>query len=238
MRPWIFDEGRRLMPRTLRTFLVRLYSWLACADSTANGDLIFVLAGRKSRKVCGLEMFSQGRAPQLLLSVGRFELRRFADLPFPVQLNLPRRAASVSPPQRHIFVYLDKTKSAVEFVAKGRFGTLSEIRALKEWVGAHSEVKSVLIVSSAFHLRRVRLCCRSVLPTSIQCHLLAVDEGGVWLRRDLWWQSSRTRAIVLRELPKLLVYWLVLHFQSATGNVAYWLRSWNEAIAVKRRRLT
>jgi len=215
------------MPRTLQRFLIRLYGWLACADSSTGGDLIFALAGRQSRKNYALEMFSRGRVSQLLISVGRFEIRSFGDLPFPVRLNLPQMAASVPPSQRHLFVHLGNRTSAVEFVHKGRLGTLSEIRALQTWLATRSEIRSVLIVTSAPHLRRVRLCCRCFLPASIRFRLLPVDEEGSGLRRDLWWQTRRNRAIVLPEFPKLLLYWLALHFESATRNVGAWLRKYH-----------
>ncbi len=218
------------MPLALQKVLVRLYEWLAVADSSGDGDLIFALAGRQSRKRHALEMFSQGQAPRLLLSVGRFEIRLFEGLPCPVKLNLPRRAAAVAPAQRHLFVYLANTISEVEFIPKGRLGTLSEIRALQTWLECRSEIKSVIIVSGAAHLRRVRLCCRGLLPAAIQLRLLPANDEDAWMRRDLWWRTGRTRSIVLPEFPKLLLYWLVLRFQSATRNVARWLFSSYESI--------
>ncbi len=206
----------RFMLRLLQRLLVWLYEWLACAESSSEGDLIFALAGRQSRKSYALEMLLQGRARQLLLSVGRFEIRSFGDLPFPVRLNLPAVAASVSPAQRYLFVHLVNKTSEVVFIHKGRLGTLSEILALKAWLAARSEIKSVLIVSSAAHLRRVRLCCRSLLPAFVHFRLVAADKDG--LRPDLWWRTSKTMVIVLLEFPKLLLYWLV--FTLRVGNRA------------------
>jgi len=213
------------MSPTLQGFLVRLYEWLTCADLPGDGDLVFALAGRQSRKSYALEMFSQGRVPQLLLSVGRFEIRRFDDLPLPFRMNLPQRAASVAPPQRHFFVYIDNTTSAAQLIRTGRFGTMSEIRALNAWLAVREGIKSVLIVSSAAHLRRVRLCCRSLLPSAIQFRLLAVEEEGSGLRRDLWWRTAKTRSIVLAEFPKLLLYWLVLRLRSTIRNMASWFKT-------------
>lgn len=208
------------MPRSLQRLLIRLFEWLSCGDSVTDTDLIFALAGRQSRKSCALEMFSRGRAPQLLLSVGRFEIRRFGDLPLPVRLNLPQLAASVAPPKRHLFVSLAQTTAQVEFIPRGRLGTLSEIRALKTWLAARAEIRSVLIVSSAPHLRRVRLCCSSLLPVSVQFRLLAAAGEEEWSPPGLWWQSARKKSILLPELPKLLLYWFVLRFLFAQYSVA------------------
>jgi uncharacterized SAM-binding protein YcdF (DUF218 family) len=227
---WLF----RLMIRPLQRLLVKLYEWLASADSSSDGDLIFALAGRQNRKVYALEMFSQGRAPQVLLSVGRFEVRRFDDLGLSVRLNLRQKAASVAPMRRYFFVYLADSRSEVEFIDKGRFGTLSEIRALKTWLASHSEIKSVLIVSSSTHLRRVRLCCRSVLPASVRYRLLASRGEGKGSQAESWWRDGETRCLVLSEFPKLLLYWLVLHFRPTTWNLAPRFRHYDGSVVRKR----
>ena len=197
----------------LQRALIRLHDWLACADPVGRGDMIFALAGRQSRKICALEMFSHGWAPQLLLSVGRFEIRSFVDLRIPAQPDLLQIAAPVAPAKRHLFVWFGNGKSEAELIHKGRLGTLSEILALNTWLATHCEVRSVLVVSSAVHLRRVRLCCRRVLPPSVRVRFLAADKQEPRLRRDSWWRSAETRWIVLSELPKLLLYGLVLNLR-------------------------
>lgn len=55
---------------------MNLYKSLTQNDAVQAADLIFMLAGRTERKHFGLELYSAGMAPQLLLSVGRFEVSR------------------------------------------------------------------------------------------------------------------------------------------------------------------
>jgi hypothetical protein len=198
------------MPSGFQALLMRLYDWLTCADPTGNADLIFTLAGRQGRKIFALELFSQMRAPSLLLSVGRFEIRRFARLMLPVPVDMVQVAASVSPLDRHFFVFFGNNEVEVERVPRGRFGTLSEIRALDAWLLGHPEVSSLLVVSSATHLRRVRMCCRAMLPRQVRIRLLDVPNEDPFLQRDRWWQSRTARAMVIAEPMKLLVYRLVL----------------------------
>jgi len=202
------------MPRSFQALLSRLYDWLTGADPIRNADLIFTLAGRQSRKVFALELFQQLRAPRLLLSVGRFEIRRFAKLILPAALNLLEIATPVSPPDRHFFVSFEDHKVEVEWVPRGRFGTLSEIRALAAWLRRHPEVSSLLVVSSATHLRRVRMCCRSLLPRQIHILFVGVPNEDPFLQRDRWWRSRGARAMVMAEPVKLLVYRLTLLFQN------------------------
>ena len=216
------DKSPRLGCSDVRTrgpafsLLVRLYDWLACADPVSDADLIFVLAGRQDRKVYALELYSQYRAPRLLLSVDRFEIRRFSALHSPVELDLVSTVASVSPRKRHLFVSFVGNQADTALIRPGKAGTLSEIHALAAWLKTHVEVHSVLIVSSGSHLRRIRMCCRFLLPASFPIRLLAVDKVDR-LRREDWWRDRETRMIVLLEFPKLLLYWPLLHLQRIAG---------------------
>jgi uncharacterized SAM-binding protein YcdF (DUF218 family) len=189
----------------LTPLLERLYDWLSPAAGPAQGDLIFVLAGRQSRRLYALELYRQGAAGGLLLSVGRFEIRKFDQLPLPAALDLKGIAGATPPALRHYFVHLQGGQATVERIECGRLGTLSEIRALAGWLRARPQVGTLLVVSSAPHLRRVRTCCRALLPPSLRLSFLAVPEGGDWTRSG-WWCDRKVRALVLKELPKLALY--------------------------------
>ncbi len=193
----------------LTRLLGRLYDWLSPAEPVCPGDLIFVLAGRQSRKLYALELFRQRMAKSLVLSVGRFEIRKFDQLPWPHELDLLRLAASTAPAQRHYFVSLEAEGSQVELISRGRLGTLSEIRALARWLQARPDIRSVLVVSSGPHLRRVRVCCHVLLPARCQLRFMATPEDGYLTRTD-WWRYRSSRALVFKELGKLLVYRLLL----------------------------
>lgn len=189
----------------------RLYSWLSPADGPAQGDLIFVLAGRQNRKLYALELFRQGLAGALLMSVGRFEIRKFAQLSLPADadIDLVRIASTTEPHLRHYFVTFQDGNTGVELVPRGRFGTLSEIQALACWLEARPQLGSVLVVSSGPHLRRVRACCWAILPARLQVSFIAAPEPGE-VGRSARWRDREWRALVLKEIPKLFIYRLVL----------------------------
>ncbi len=193
----------------LKRLFARIYDWLAPCDAVAPGDLIFTLAGRHTRQVFALELYSQGIAPILLLSVGRYEIRRFAQLVLPTALDLTAVAAPVPARQRHYFVALESGKCTPTRTPRGYLGTLSEMRALGQWLQSRPSIGSVLIISSAFHLRRVRACARSLLSPSLKIRYLAVPQDGSFNRAD-WWRDRSTRGVVLKEFPKLVVYRLAL----------------------------
>jgi hypothetical protein len=100
------DECLKTASRSL-LLLPRLRAWLSPVDTPRKADVIFVLAGRMHRKECALELFRQGLAPRILLSVGRFEIRRFSKMALPASLDVLKLAEAVPPSQRHYFVFFE-----------------------------------------------------------------------------------------------------------------------------------
>jgi hypothetical protein len=146
-----------------------------------NADLIFVLAGRAVRKRFALELFRGGVAPRVLFSVARFEVRGFRELPLPVGFDLLPVAQLVAAPERHFFVLFgDGATPQVERIKVRRFGTLREIEALAGFLDRRREIRSVIVVTSAVHIRRVALCCRVLLPRDVRFEMVAVPrvDGG------------------------------------------------------------
>ena len=181
-----------------------LDNWLACTDSLSAADAIFVLAGRENRKRYGLELFCQGLAPRILFSVARFEIRRFSRLSLPVPLDLMKLASNIPPPQRHFFVLFEGQTAQVEHVRPGHFGTLTEIEALTHWLLARSGIHSLLIVSNKSHLRRIRMCCDSLLGTGFEINLIAAPETTNGERR------SEPATANLYEMLKIALYRVIL----------------------------
>jgi hypothetical protein len=174
------------------------------------------------RKEYALELFHQGLAPRLLFSVGRFEIRRFSKMPLPVPLDLLKIAQEVPPPERHYFVSFDGQDVHVEHVLPGRFGTLTEIAALGRWLDANPTIRSVLVISSAGHLRRVHMCCRSMLKTETKLAYLAApvdlsepsvpETVGVLAEQNLPDEGVDPPSVKqdLLELFKLAIHWVLV----------------------------
>jgi hypothetical protein len=188
-------------------------------------DLIFVLAGGMHRKDFALELFRQGLAERILFSVGRFEIRRFSKMPLPVPLDLLKIAQELPPQQRHFFAYFRGQEVLAEHVPPGRFGTLTEIEALARWLRTNPGVRSVLVISSDTHLRRIRICCRSLLNPKLELAFLAAQmppsERAVETQERVQSGMGRPGSSsdhgslrdALLELFKLSVYWVLLRFR-------------------------
>jgi hypothetical protein len=155
-------------------------------------------------------LLREGWAPTLLLSVGRFEIRRFASLELPGSVDLPALASSTEPRRRHYFVTVASGTAEAQRIGVGRFGTLNEIRAFSDWLRAHRLVRSATIVSSGFHLKRIRMCCRGLMAEDIKLNFVAVPDEGRYLRAH-WWRDPGSRKLLLSEVVKIALYWLIGH---------------------------
>jgi hypothetical protein len=175
------------------------------SDSCQAADVIFVLAGRECRKHFALRLFQQGLAPALLVSVGRFEIRRFSNLRLPAPLDLLAVAAATEPRRRHYFVRVGHGTVEARRIAVSRFGTLTEILAFAEWLREQPSIRSAMVVSSGFHLKRVRMCCRRFVPDGVKLRFVAVPEEGRFLSAD-WWRDARARRLILSEVVKVAFY--------------------------------
>jgi uncharacterized SAM-binding protein YcdF (DUF218 family) len=189
-----------------------LFDWLTRADPPARADAIFVLAGLKSRKLYAIQLMQQSMAPRVLFSVGRFEIRRFPELGLPQTIDLLTLAQSIPPPQRHFFVLFENQQFTVQRMPLRILGTLSEIDALVGWIRWHPEISSLLVVSSATHLRRLRICCRALLPHGVRTSFLAAAGEGNLPDPRKWWGDVATRKMVLSECFKIACYFLFMPF--------------------------
>lgn len=194
--------------------LRRVYDWLAQSDAPQSADVIFVLAGRESRKRLGFKMFDEGWAASLLLSVGRYEIRRFADFDLPLATDLRTMAASIEPEQRHFFVKVSARGVEANLIPIGRYGTWKEILAFSQWLAEHDSVQTAMLVSSGFHLRRVHWCCSKLITGRTKLMFVAVPSEATF-NRDQWWGNALSRKLVLLELIKVIMYPL-LHATSCS----------------------
>jgi len=194
--------------------LNRLHRWLNCADPASATDLIFVLAGLQTRKSYGLKLFQQKLAPQVLLSSGRFEVRRLAALNLRTNFDLLRMVDHVAPPKRHFFVSLTEQEIRVQRISRGNLGTLSEIQALAEWLHERPQITSLSIVSSGSHLRRLRICCRAILPARLRILFLPVPENTSLANREVSWFDKKAIRGLFSELIKIACYSALLPIDS------------------------
>ncbi len=198
-------------------FTSSLYDWLASPDTLRPADVIFVLAGGQGRKRFGLRLLQEGWAGTLLLSVARFDIRRFSALKLPLTFDLRSIASATEPRRRHYFIATAANSIECRPIPVGRLGTLSEVIAFSNWLKANDTIRSAIIISSGFHLRRLRLCCRNILRDRLPVSFVARIEDDR-RTRGRWWRHSKMRDIVVYELFKIGIYAIIgLRFMNWAG---------------------
>src|SRR5437660_9781287 len=120
----------------------------AMGEGERKCDAIFVLAGVVARKAYGLELYREGVAPRIVLSVARFEIRRLGEQALPTAIDLLSAAQGVPPAERHFFVEFGAGGVTFEKTRTGRFGTLAEIAALAKWCERNRDGESLMVISS------------------------------------------------------------------------------------------
>ena len=187
------------------TFFRPLRGFLFQADSPTPADVIFVLAGRHERKGYGLQLFRDGLAPRLILSVGRFEVRKIGPLGFD-DLKLRDQAARLPPDHRHFFIDLVCNSRTVTARADAGKGTYAELLSLSRYLGPERP-SSMLLVSTGAHLRRVRFCCRRITSfAGMRLRYLSVPEDPTSFGRDSWWKRREEWSYIVVESLKLAGY--------------------------------
>ena len=181
--------------------------------SIAHADLIFVLAGRPARKRFALELFQAGVARLILFSVARFEVRQFKELPLPTAFDLLPIAQSIPALERHFFVLFGDGTPQVERIAVRRFGTLREIEALSKYLQRDNEIRSVIVVTSAVHARRVALCCRVLLPPNVEFQIAIVPQAVSGKDAFVTTEPKASLLEFANELVKWSVYRVMLSFR-------------------------
>lgn len=178
----------------------------AGGEAGAPPDAIFVFAGSQARKECAAASWRSGAAPVLVVSVGRFEWRRYAGLGLPGDAALREAVARVPPRGRLFFVILDAGRAEIRPVRLRPFGTRNEARALGSLVRERGW-RAITVISSAFHLRRVAL----VLGRALRGSGVALDYAALPAERDAygpgrWWRTPHGVRVIASEAVKLGVY--------------------------------
>ncbi len=162
----------------------------------ARVDVIVALSGGSGRLDEGVRLLREGRAPLLFL-VG-FQPRAVANR-------------------------LEAEPDLAELAREGRIlveprsvSTLDDARRTRALV-LDRHARSVLLITSVYHIRRAKLAFRAVLPDTVALHTWPVRSNT--FRADAWYADEPSRRVVFAEFLKYLLYRLRLPFQAAAEPV-------------------
>jgi len=190
--------------------LLRLYESLTRNDAVQPVDLIFVMAGRMERKPYGLELFRAGFEPQLVLSVGRFEVSKMRILDPEQDRELRALRDRTPPDERYFFVRMNSSGTRIQKARLPRCSTYGEALALRQFLKSE-KAKKIMVISTDVHLRRVYSTFESVFRNApVNFIFCPVPSRFGFLAKDGWWSRPDDRRFVVKELLKLAGYRVIM----------------------------
>ena len=170
--------------------------WLSVADRPQKADAILVLAGGFSRPFQAAELYRQGLARKIYVSVpAREDQHRLLDeagIPFPREEDIVLQ----------VLLKKGVPASAIEHLGKDLISTAAEAQAARELFAKRAP--RLLVVTSAYHLRRARMIFSDALPAA-DIRMIATSHDPF---PSLWWKDQKAARNVLLELAKITFHQL------------------------------
>ncbi|MBI5047581.1 MAG: YdcF family protein [Deltaproteobacteria bacterium] len=149
-------------------------------------DAIVVLTGGRGRLDNGLELFQEGMAAYLIIA-GVDKDASFESIFF-------KRAGHPSKRQ----IWLDTKRVILEKNSTSTYENAEEIKKIIEIMN----IKSIILITSFYHMKRASYIFRRILPAEVDIHLYPISTPNFDERR--WW---RGRGPILLAVEFLKFYW-------------------------------
>lgn len=188
-------------------WLMLIGNFLIVEDTLKPADVIHVIAGDDYRTDYAIQLYKQGYGKTLFFTGGWCAFHEY---------NHGEHAEARSLTQGvslNAIAYDDSTVTS----------TYMEAEKLKAWIeDSPYPIRSVIVVSDPFHMRRIRWTYRKVLGNGIEVRMAPVPfEQTPYIRQ--WWTNSESLGYVRDEYEKLAYY--VLRYQISGGKFQKWLIS-------------
>jgi uncharacterized SAM-binding protein YcdF (DUF218 family) len=175
--------------------------WLGAEDAPAKADAILVLGAEPTRAITGAELYRNGYATVVYLSVPRRETRWAALEQDGIRWPWFEETARVLLRNRGV------PDEAIRLLGKDLPSTVAEAAEAARTLGASAG--TLLVVTSRYHVYRARLVFADALPST---RVLVVASTAEPLPRDWWTDPEAARNVVL-ECLKLIFYRLGMSFR-------------------------
>ena len=170
--------------------------WLSAGDRPQKADAILVLGGGYSRPFQAADLYRQGFARKIYVSVpGREDQHRLLD---EAGIAFPREEEVV----RQVLLKKGVPASAIEYLGKDLISTAAEAQAARDLFAQGAP--RLLVVTSPYHLRRARMTFSDTLPAA-DIRVIATSYDPF---PQAWWKDQSAARNVLLELAKITFYQL------------------------------
>ena len=168
--------------------------WLSAGDRPQKADAILVLGGSFTRPFQAADLYRQGLARKIYVSVpAREDQYRLLD---EAGIAFPREEEIV----RQVLLKKGVPASAIEYFGKASVSTAAEAQAARALFA--NGAPRLLVVTSPYHLRRARMTFSDALPAAdIRVIATSYDPFA-----QAWWKDQSAARNVLLELAKITFY--------------------------------
>ena len=170
--------------------------WLVLDETPAQADLIVLLGGDLSRPLYGADLYHRGYATRIAVS---------RPAPPPQTENLRKLGMQLPRQDEQFREVLQRKKvpgNVISVFGDANLSTVQEAETLREFLG--DRPVRLLIVTSPYHTRRVKIVFTRLLPQA-DIRVLASPYETYPQR---WWTDQSAAVGTLLETAKLLYYYL------------------------------
>ena len=179
-----------LLISTAKSWLPAIGHWFSVQTKIANADVIVVLAGGGPERLCyGIKLYKHGLAPELWYTGDKPAETRSDFMDSEMVLNFAARR--------------DVPEGKIRFLpSTSTFEDGKAITALMK----EEKIKSIIIVTSWYHTRRVANVLRYWLAdTNIAVYVSS--STNLPFTPDNWWRDEEGLVSVVNETIKTALYW-------------------------------
>ena len=189
--------------------LLAIGDFLVVQDDLRPADLIHVVSGPDYRTDYGIQLYREGYGSTLFFTGGWCPL---------IQGNHAQRGETIA-------VSDGVPAQAIAIDGAEVHSTYEEIVRLKEYIEASpAPVRSILVVSDPYHMRRSRWAYRHVLGDTIQVRMAPIPFDLTPYERQ-WWKHEESAQYVEDEYVKMVYY--VARYQLSRGRLQDWLATYD-----------
>lgn len=189
--------------------LLAVGDYLIIQDELKPVDVIHVIAGDDYRTNYAIQLYKQGYAKYIFFTGGLCQFHGYYH-----GVNGQRLALQQGIPPEAIALDDSSVTS-----------TYSEIVRLKTWMDQNqTPIRSVMVVSDPFHMRRARWAYRQVLGKKVNIVMAPVPFDQTPYQRQ-WWLDKASQRYVKDEYTKSIYY--VLRYQLSWGKFREWLAAFD-----------
>ena len=187
--------------------LLAVGDFLVIQDTLQPADVIHVISGPDNRTDYAIQLYKLGYGKRIFFTGGWCPT---------IQGNHADRGKALA---------IEQGVPAESIAADGTdvTSTYSEAVRLEEFISrSATAVRSVIVVSDPYHMRRARWTYKKVLGDEIRVEMAPVPFDATLYQRR-WWGDQASRQYVTNECLKILYY--LARYQLAFGPVRDWLAS-------------